>query len=161
MGVASRLDQYRRDKEAAEGSAVTGINVDEIIAFIKARLSEEEAAARAVKPLGHVYDMGSTRLDESFVHSRRKFASEDGRSRIESDPEAADHFARYGPESVQHRAAVQRCLLDWAVAYYRDGARTSTPVTLLSNAARQAIQVQAMSWVKHPDYKPEWKPQWL
>lgn len=79
--------------------------------LVATRLDEDEAAAKAVAPLGYVTDMGGTRLDESFSHSRVRHASEDGRSWIESDMAAQQHFARNDPDRTIRRVKAARELV--------------------------------------------------
>jgi hypothetical protein len=84
---------------------------DPLVEFLGKRINEDEAAARAVKPLGYTADMGGHRLDETFSHARIRFASEDGRSGIEPDEVASQHFGRHDPARALREVSASRELI--------------------------------------------------
>lgn len=135
----------------------------DLAAFVAARLDEDEAAARAVKPLGHVFDMGGTRLDEKFSHGRVRFASEDGRSRIEGDAAAASHFGRHDPARVLREVAAGRAILaqiaPWMDScedehWYSRGVGAQPPY----EGSLLLLKIMAAVYDDHPDYDPAWAP---
>mgnify|MGYP003546549875 CR=1 FL=1 len=84
----------------------------DLVAWLRQQLDTDERAARAVRPPGHVFDMGGNRLDERFAHRRVRYFGEDGAQRIDSDSEATEHFARYGPARVLSQVQAHRAILD-------------------------------------------------
>lgn len=125
----------------------------DLMEFVTARLDDTEAAARAVRPLGHVFDMGGTRLDEKFSHGRVRFASEDGRSRIEGDAAAARHFGRHDPARVLREVEFGRKILAEYERLRASYAAYPNAVNAASVAAlTHVVSLFAERWDDHPDY---------
>jgi hypothetical protein len=135
----------------------------EIGEFVKARLDEDEAAAKAVAPLGHVYDMGGARLDEAFSHGRVRYASEDGRSWLEPDRSAGRHFARHDPARVLREVEAKRAILERHSPIKDLLPKTSWCVQCTDDRNGYLwpcadVRVLAAVYSDHPDYRAEWKP---
>ena len=130
--------------------------------FLLARISEDEAAARAVKPLGHNFDMGGNRRDDRFTHGRLGFASEDGYPRRLPEGGEGAHFARWEPARVLAECEAKRRIVKeaHAVAVATHGVvDIPTWSTGLAGDLADHVLVQlASAYADHPDYRPEWRP---
>lgn len=83
--------------------------------FLLARLAEDEAAASAVPPLTHNYDMGGNRQDERFTFDRTLPSSADGMgnwSEHRGSPTTREHFARHDPARVLADCAAKRRIVE-------------------------------------------------
>ena len=108
---------------------ITPVRCDALVAFLLARLDEDEAAARTVL------------LDREFLP-------------FESVVQTADHFARHGPlrvlrEVAAKRAVVQKC---------RDGLQAQPGGFHVGrlDVAEALIAALASVFAEHPDFNPEW-----
>jgi hypothetical protein len=126
--------------------------MDDLTAFITARLDEDEAATKAVAPLGHVFDMGGERLDDQFAHIRVRHHSEDGRSYSQPDQPATRHFARHDPARVLREVAAKRAIVALAGTPDDDDPYYGGWDTVMELVLRNLAAV----WSDHPDYRPEW-----
>jgi hypothetical protein len=135
--------------------------MDELTAFVAARLDEEEAAAKG--PPGW-------RLEHWTAV--RYADKESGRNwRVDAEPrcivdavakEDAEHIARHDPARALREVAAGRRIL----ARYMDClARMEDPDYPQAVARDQAREYEdfvlpnlAAVWDGHPDYRPEWKP---
>lgn len=71
--------------------------------FLLRQIADDEAAARAVPPLDHNFDMGGNRQDERWIFDRTLPSSADGMgnwSKHRHDPSTAEHFKRWDPARV-------------------------------------------------------------
>jgi hypothetical protein len=125
----------------------------DLIAFLNARLDEDEAAAKAWLPL--------VRLDGSG-----SWYDEVGESNL--GPYSIEHARLHDPARVLREVAVRRVIIetwkDWpdydlppGVHEGRDDSERSR-----DEAVREALEavVRALATVydNHPDYRQEWKP---
>lgn len=126
--------------------------------FLLARIAEDEAAARAVPPLDHNFDMGGNRQDERFVFGRTLPSSADGMGNWSKHrgPETEAHFSRHDPARVLAECEAKRRIVEHCTWHstvdgidYRDfyGPEYETTVRLL-----------ALPYADHPDYRDEWRP---
>lgn len=125
----------------------------DVVEFVLARLDEDAVAARAVKPLGHVVDMGGKRLNERFIHGRMSYSGEDGAGRFESDRAAHAHFARHDPARVLDDLHAKRWLVERA-AHVMTHSSNHAEVT----AWLHVVQRLAVPYGDHSEYRSEWKP---
>ena len=142
--------------------------MDDLTAFIKARLDEDEAAAKAVAPLGHVFDMGGERLDDQFAHIRVRHHSEDGRSYSQPDQPATRHFARHDPARVLREVAAKRAIVAEHIhakashvggGTHRFGCENcddDREYGIWGSGWCATVRQLAAVWSDHPDYKQEW-----
>lgn len=93
--------------------------MSDLVEWLTKILDEDEALARAVKPLGEVVVMGGERHSETFGHLRYTVASEDGYPRTLGDPEADRHFARHDPAAVLADIAAKRAIIAECERVYR------------------------------------------
>lgn len=135
--------------------------MDDLAAFVTARLDEDEAAAKAAidsahrdkcavwiaRPDGNGYVIGDETGHFAFCLVG---ASEGGMA----------HVIRHDPARVRREAAADRKLL----AAYAEVARYDTddpePEFASGRAAGlgEAVRIRAERFSDHPDYRPEWKP---
>ena len=131
--------------------------MDDLIAFLNARLDEGEAAAKAATPgpwvVGrtsgedgewnygsHVAAMGEEKrmlLDMCTGYTRSKHVG------------TAEHIALHDPGRALRDVAADRQLLrEYDVAYR----------TTAQEGLRLAVRIRAAVHSDHPGYRPEWKP---
>ena len=103
--------------------------LDALVAFLLARLDEDEAAARTVL------------LDREFLP-------------FESVMQTADHGARHGPLRVLRDVAAKRAV----VQKYRDGLQAQPDGFHGGqlDVAEALIAALASVFAEHPDFNPEW-----
>lgn len=155
--------------------------------FLLARLAEDEAAASAVPPLTHNYDMGGNRQDERFTFDRTLPSSADGMgnwSEHRGSPTTREHFARHDPARVLADVAAKRAIVElhksWPVRV--EAEPVFEPVDYTHGDLRMSQQLAWMTeqeyrtrfgdepptgpvlrhlasvYADHPDYREEWKP---
>jgi alkanesulfonate monooxygenase SsuD/methylene tetrahydromethanopterin reductase-like flavin-dependent oxidoreductase (luciferase family) len=128
--------------------------VDELIAFITARLDEDEASAKAVAFRSRFTAMGNS------VQSPGGRGNPPMPIADVIDPETASHIARHDPARVLREVAAKRAIL----ARYEDClARMEDPDYSHVTARDQAREYEdfvlpnlATVWSNHPDYRQEW-----
>jgi hypothetical protein len=111
--------------------------MDDLIAFLTARLDEVAAAANE-------------------IHRPRDCGSVDRDGEFDPDPIwcSCDYPARVLRDVEAKRAIVRRCAARMnEMDVYPNG--LVSPRALL---ARQVLMDAATVWDDHPDYRPEWKP---
>jgi hypothetical protein len=127
--------------------------MDELIAFVKARLDEDEAAARGLcgdGPYiaewlisGEFIFVGTDPLpEEPIVHAR--------------DERVAQWIARHDPARVLRDVEADRQLL----FKYEIGKKLLPGPYKLGycEALEEVIKIRAARFSGHPDYRDEWKP---
>lgn len=125
--------------------------IDELVAWLRAQIDEDERLAESVKPLGQVVDMGGRRLNDAFAHSRIRHRAEDGAQYLEGDPAAQVHFARQDPARVLDRVAAYRFLLEWAIAGIdRGGLSPLMGYNILAGLA--------LAYASREGHREEWRP---
>jgi hypothetical protein len=150
-----------------------------ITEFLLARIAEDEAAARAVPPLGHNYDMGGNRQDERWAFGRTLPSSADGMgnwSPHRDSPTTAAHFSRHDPARVLAECEAKRRIVQDHATWERDNRKAwkdysrwlegkavaadpparTTPEKW--HGLEHAVRVLAAVYSDHPDYRQEWKP---
>jgi len=129
-----------------------------LVAFLDARLDEEEAAAKG--PPGWKL--------EHWSAVRYKISDSGREWRVDAEPRCivdatarddAEHIARYDPARVlreveANRAIVRRCAARMDEMDVYPNALVSPRAVL----ARQALMDLAAVWNDHPDYDQDWKP---
>lgn len=125
----------------------------DLASWLLAQIADDEAAARAVKPLllDHSTASGG---GQRFAHSRISFAAEDGYPYRESDPEAQAHFARHDPARVLAECAAKRKLLSFIdeMAQHVRAPNGEEPFAL--TWMRWAL---AEPYADRPGFDPVWK----
>jgi hypothetical protein len=104
----------------------------DLIAFLRARLDEDEAAAKAVLDLNWTGGEGHIGLSTS----------------------ASLHIARHTPARVLREVAADRKLL----AAYDEAVNGPAADLGVADALEAVIRDRAAAHDGHPDYRQEWKP---
>lgn len=129
--------------------------MSDLTEFLLARIAEDEAAARAVPPLGHNFDMGGHRQDERFTFGRILPSSADGMgnwSKHCDSPITRDHFSRHDPARVLAECEAKRRIMGLVTqmgGYYEPDA---------GRVGAEVLRALALPYADHPDYRDEWKP---
>ena len=121
--------------------------------FLLARIAEDEAAARAVQPLGYSIDMGGRRNDERWYVARLRFSGADGAARAEQDEEASQLFARHDPARVLAECEAKRRIVD---RYQHGPVGDGEWDAGWDVAMEEAMEFLALPYANHPDYREEW-----
>ncbi|RPE34931.1 DUF6221 family protein [Kitasatospora cineracea] len=139
----------------------------DLVAFLRARLAEDEQVARAVDDNSAPWD-GQWAADGRDVLRTinghvlaRATATTDGRNLpIPLKPGLTEHWARHDPARVLAEVDAKRRI----IAQYeraREGRRTH-PDDLASAGAvlalYGAVKLLALPYAEHPDYREEWRP---
>jgi hypothetical protein len=145
---------------------VTTVAAD-LVEFLRARLDEDEKAARAVPPLGHNYDMGGNRQDERFTFGRTLPSSADGMgnwSEHRDSPTTKAHFSRWTPSRVLAEVEAKRRIIDLHQPSPPVAAVVSLHGPIDPICAADAliypcdtIKALALPYADHPDFDPAWK----
>jgi Family of unknown function (DUF6221) len=125
--------------------------VDDLIAFVRARLDEDEAAARAVEDNSEPWP-GQWEADGNYAlrtHNGWVLATA-GTPGGEFRPGVLAHIARHDPARALRDVAADRLILAVYVLQNED------PGYL--KGLKYAIACRAERFSDHPDYRPEWRP---
>jgi hypothetical protein len=117
--------------------------VDDLIAFLRARLDEEAAEAQSVQ--------GDQLFDGTGIIVMQTHAS-GGRS-VTLPSHVAGFAARWNPARVLAEVEAKRQILAWI-----DRVAISGQVTW-SFDADAPIRLLALPYADHPDYREEWRPE--
>lgn len=146
MGSTSR-DSERRRRQA------DGQLTDDLIAFLRARLDEDERLARAaadeVEVVGGSWD--------GAAHIMLARASYD---------DTADHFARHDPARVLAEVDAKRQIVDTRSAirerlsYWQSQEHETFEAMARADLHRldDVLSILATAYADHPDYREEWRP---
>lgn len=125
--------------------------MDDLIAFLRARLDEDEAIARnaAVLPYGATEWFAGAEgsvfaVEPSQLHVRGAILSLD---------DIGTHIARWDPARVLAEVQAKRRILDLA----DDGGDGGHPDGYWA-AKVDVIAILALTHAEHPDYREEWRP---
>jgi Family of unknown function (DUF6221) len=124
------------------GAAVVS-DLDGLIAFLAARLDEDEAAAKAASGLNWEYR-------DSWVWAGSSFEVADVYGIPDID-ETGTHIARHDPARALRDAVADRKL----IAAYENVAEFSDPWIGLD----LAVRIRAERFSGHPAYREEWAPE--
>jgi hypothetical protein len=141
---------------------------DGLIAFLNARLDEDEAAARqAAQVAGPGWKAGTYWPEDESSRTRTCVRSEYGAFLADFDeapdyPDLATHIALHDPGRALRRVEGARIIL----ARYADTlARMEDddyPAGVARDQAREyedfVLPCLAAAWSDHPDYDPDWAP---
>ena len=135
--------------------------MDDLVAFLAARLDEDEAAATAVR-VARSADPAFREAAGRWTlreHPSESAMIRDGNGNVvvfdegaPSDEEAA-HIARHDPARALREVEAMREILTAYVKTEAGGYRGDGWI-----AFRFAVETLAEVWSGHPDYRPEWKP---
>lgn len=136
--------------------------MEELIAFIEARLAEDESMAKAASA-------GPWRVDDE-TYAEVIYAADDssvvaggrwgGEASVFETNEDARHIVRHDPARVLREVEAKRRL----VHRYDEIARLVLPYYPsdrdqgYAEALAEAVRGMAAAWSDHPDYRAEWQP---
>lgn len=130
--------------------------MDDLVAFLRARLAEDEAVARAVEDRSAPWDGQwvadgpdalRTRNGHVLAYGHR---TTDGRDLpIPLKPKLAAHWARHDPARVLREVEAKRRIVE-RYAWLREHGDTG--------GAAWVLPLLAAAYADHPDYRPEWAP---
>ena len=133
--------------------------MDAVIAFVSARLDEDEAVARAVQDSSEPWPGQWEAADENYAlrtHNGWVLATA-GTPGGEFRPGVLAHLARHDPASALRDTAAKRKIVRRCAARMNEMDRYPnglvSPRALL---ARQVLTDLAAAWDDHPDYDPGW-----
>jgi hypothetical protein len=138
---------------------------DDLVAFLRARLDEDEAAAREATP-GPWTVNGPIGDDAIYADDQGVCVVGGGRWGGEASVFDRDgdkrHIARHDPARVLAEVDAKRRILDlWSAAFQnpRDAAQFAGPDwDRVRDAARWTVRKLAAPYADHPDYREEWRP---
>lgn len=131
--------------------------MDDLVAFLRARLDEDEAAARAASAGPWVQQVG-------YISG-----GPDGRVHVAQQAQAwnADHIARHDPARVLAEIDAKRRIVDLhaparprALPHREPGCLTCTTAQVWDTAAGEAtcetLRLLALPYAGHPGYRETW-----
>jgi hypothetical protein len=158
--VRSPANPEPTDEQTARDRA----RVDKALAFVRARLDEDERIARAAAnlpdhtPDADHWEQGGTWSSVVVASGPGKGASVVSDEGFPSDTQA-EHIARHDPARVLDDVAAKRDLIDSA-AYALDSAKKLESMGANSFDLRSLcdfdILTMARCWASHPDYEVGW-----
>ncbi|MGW1819239.1 DUF6221 family protein [Streptomyces sp. NPDC002125] len=137
-----------------------------LIAFLRARLDEREAAAAAAGGTSEswlawgtgIYSAASA--DDDDVPPLVTIGPEVGGS--DEDAARAAHIALHDPAQVLREVEATRGLLERYTAPETGERRTDALGRYVASTQRMAVEMAvrhlAQAYARHPDYQPEWRP---
>ena len=148
--------------------------MDELIAFARARLDDDEAAAKAAAEQARYdeWDAVGDRTDDEIGRSNWRVV---GVALMETHPGAmasAQHIARHDPARALRDVAAKRAILELHKPQPKPGYGNDLPRCLACLSARdrwqedwqadpwpcRTVRLLAAVWDGHPDYRQEWAP---
>jgi hypothetical protein len=145
-----------------------------ILAFARARLDEDEAAANAA--MKHTtgtwevsaYDVGRNSVDLGFkpvalpsmitVRNLGRRTGTPYQDALLYDKGVAAHVARWDPVRVLAEIETKRAHLWWLERYIRDRPATNPDdQEYAALLALNNLKLLAMTWKQHPNFKPAWR----
>lgn len=146
--------------------------IEDVVAFLRARLDEDEQAARAATPGPWVWrhehgEPWQAEPDGWLDYSGEYLAAAEDRATLFGPgmtPHAdAVHIERHHPARVLARVKAGRCLFDM----YDEAVRASQGPNAVTRAGGgpvlfvldEVFRRLALEYADHPDYRPEWRPQ--
>lgn len=122
---------------------------DDLAQFLRARLDEDEQAIEAPETWTEFDEtQGTRRVDVDHSFERVTACTRAWRG---------VHIARHDPARVLHEVEAKRRALN----HYEDVRRHApghTAYTLAEGAVGKQIQLMALPYVDHPDYRDDWRP---
>ncbi|MGY5127323.1 DUF6221 family protein [Streptomyces nigrescens] len=120
-----------------------------LVAFLRARLDEEEVAA-------HTAPAGPWHADGDSVYASHpadlvvEYAYNDG----------AEHIARHDPARVLAEIEAKRAIVDQYAEVQEMDREDAEPEFAYGRAVGlgEAVRLLALPYQEHPDYRPEWRP---
>ncbi|MFD7185476.1 DUF6221 family protein [Streptomyces sp. NPDC059904] len=113
--------------------------MDDLVQFLRARLDEDEAAAKAAD--SDEIEATPSLWGTKYLTLR---GSHDDRHTTELPAELADHIARHDPDRILKQTAILRGRVDlWS--------------KMVGSHASACLREFAAIWDEHPDYRPEWR----
>ena len=134
--------------------------MDDLIAFVRARLYEDEAAAKVAANVAGpewTWKTGVDDFDEvtDYVMSKGGAHLIDTMGGVESE---APHVARHDPARVLREVKAKRAILAaYAPVAKNDGRGEPEYAFGWADGLGMAVRALAAIWDGHPDFRPEWK----
>lgn len=130
----------------------------DLVAFLRARLDETAAKARAAgAELG-----GDWYYDDGHVLARREGDQVATGSQDYLEPERGEHIACHDPARVLADIEAKRGVLQLVTKAQEDAEfpdfLVSRPAKVMLLALEPVLQHLAMAHADHPDYRKEWRP---
>jgi hypothetical protein len=133
-----------------------GERVDDLIAFLSARLDEDEAAAKLAAREGGTWTQDDPERHPGSISSLGGQVVYDEGS---PDEYQAPHIARHDPARVLREVEAMRAIL-------AEAGRIAQSASMYPNQGNAAALIAMQTVLKilatgnsgHPDYRPEWKP---
>ncbi|GIF16528.1 DUF6221 family protein [Actinoplanes teichomyceticus] len=129
----------------------------DLIAFLRARLDEDEQAARAAAG-GHPHWKWDAAPDGTFYLDPGRNADDLGSVALR---EAADHIVRWNPARVLAEVEAKRALLNYIATMRRGGhaasvnGRPGAWTTVGPDHRKSLLRLLAQPYADHPDYPEE------
>jgi hypothetical protein len=136
--------------------------VDDLTAFLRAQLNEDEAAAEATLPL-HLR-VGRFRGKEiprwRITKSGAGIIDEDGGTLRAQQifPAEADHVIRHDPARVLREVDAKRAIVDDLAEFIRWGARKGLDYQDGVDACERTLKRLALPYADRPGYREGWRP---
>lgn len=139
--------------------------MDDLIAWLRARLDEDERVALAATagpwrydPTKHHREPGTVRFSEGvfagFIGTDATCIATTGETDDAQSMLDAEHIARWDPARVLAEVEAKRALLQECA---HELAR-SAPRSNLNDFACTVLRSLGKPYAQHPDYRPEWRP---
>jgi hypothetical protein len=160
---------------AAIGAATKEATVDDLIAFLRARLDEDEQAANARPLAGHSLRWTALRVDRPHVGASGRvqdrptwcvYTDERSNALVAETtdilPLVVEHIARHDPARVLADVAAKRQIIEfWSLAYRNpmDAAMfAGLDWDRVRSNGQWTLRLLALPDADHPDYREEWRP---
>ena len=135
--------------------------VDDLVAFLRARLDEDSAAAKKAAPEGEAWELDnvpedSARIEIASPHEWEVVVYDEGRpSRGQ-----AEHILRWQPARVLREVEAKRRIVDEYNEVRRMDRPEPEPEYAVGRAVGlgEAVRLLALPYSDHPDYREEWRP---
>jgi hypothetical protein len=137
---------------------------DDLIAFVLARLDEDEAIARKLAGWPHWHHTPAVTAHGPVILIAAGEDDEIDVASVERElPEVATHIARYDPARALREVAAKRARIERHKRAITAGGTSPSSFVCgqddgYAEACLDSIRDDAAVWSDHPDYRAEWAP---
>ncbi|MCG0069713.1 hypothetical protein CFC35_05650 [Streptomyces sp. FBKL.4005] len=132
--------------------------MDELVEFLRARLAEDERAARQATEGPWTAEVsGETGhcVIPSDAQSTREYVA---RTQLYAAAFDAEHIARHDPARVLREIEAKRRLLNEYTKVATNDVNEVEYAHGWANALGEAVRLLALPYADHPNYRKEWRP---
>lgn len=136
------------------------IDLDELVAFLEERLDDDEYRAKAARSESWTVEQDAAATPGQVPAESRVVMGAGGESGVArvNGRDRALHIARHDPARVLHEIEAKRSILDQVTRIDLSARRTVGPPEGANVAMVGVLEMLALPYADHTDYREEWRP---